>query len=288
MRHLLENSRCAAQISFAGRFFFFLLLALLHAPLQAQDQSSPAHLLTIWSGMLPIIIAAPHGGRSAIPAVPVRRGVGVAQFTIERDGNTAELTEAVAGKIQALLGTKPFLVIAHFERRYVDVNRPEGGAYESTLAKPYYAVYHQALQSAISAVRTRWGSGVLLDIHGQSAERDAIFRGTDNGRSVAAMRQKHGSEALTGPRSILGQLALKGYRILPDAAGNERERRYTGGYTTRTYGSHRGTQIDAIQLELGTNLRTHKNLDRTANDLAEAITGFARAFLPLSEARANP
>jgi N-formylglutamate amidohydrolase len=129
---------------------------------------------------------------------------------------------------------------------------------------------------------------LLLDIHGQGSEPDTIFRGTDNGKSVAALRQRHGSAALTGSESILGQLAAKGYKIIPNTAGDERERRYTGGYTTRTYGSHHGTCIDAIQLELGANLRSQKNLPRTADDLAEAAANFARAFLASNPMPANP
>ena len=286
MKSTCKDHRCEAPFRFSGRFFCFVLVAFLYAPLYAQDESGAARLLTIGSGMLPIIITAPHGGRSAIPGVPVRRGVGVAQFTIERDGNTAEIAQAVAGKIHERRGAKPFLIVAQFERRYVDANRPESGAYESATAKPYYDAYHRALESALAEVRARWGGGLLLDIHGQGAEPDAIFRGTDNGRSVAALQQKHGREALSGPQSILGQLAAKGYRILPGSA--EREQRYAGGYTTRTYGSHRGTQIDAIQLELGIDLRARRHLERTADDLAEAIVNFTRAFLPMSGARANP
>jgi N-formylglutamate amidohydrolase len=76
----------------------------------------------------------------------------------------------------------------------------------------------------------------------------------------------------------LGQLAARGYKIEPGAS-DDRERRYTGGYTTRTYGSHRGTRIDAIQLEFGTRLRARNNLARMASDLAEAIALFADAFL---------
>ncbi len=85
----------------------------------------------------------------------------------------------------------------------------------------------------------------------------------------------------------MGQLAAKGYKIEPGGTANDRERRYTGGYTTRTYGSHRGSRIDAIQLEFGTNLRSRINLERTANDLAEAIEIFAKAYLPLAESRAR-
>jgi N-formylglutamate amidohydrolase len=262
----------------AGHWLIALTL-FLQEPLFAQERAEPTKLLTVWMGMLPIILSAPHGGRESIPGVPVRRGVGVPQFTTERDNNTAELTEAVANIIGDRLGTKPFVVIARFERKYLDANRPHSAAYESAAAKPYYDAYHRALQDACERVRQQWAGGLLLDLHEQAAEADTIFRGTDNGRSVLELQKKFGKGALTGTKSIVGQLASKGYKILPNGAGDGREQRYTGGHTTRTYGSHRGTQIDAIQLEIGTNLRAKGNLDRTAIDLADAIVIFARQYL---------
>ena len=62
----------------------------------------------------------------------------------------------------------------------------------------------------------------------------------------------------------------------------ERESRYSGGYTTRTYGSHRRTGIDVIQLEFGSTLRARANLERTAADVAHAILAFSGAYLPLT------
>ena len=261
------------------------LATLLHASLDAQEKKTAAEFLTVWDGMLPIILSAPHGGRQAVPQLAPRRGIGVPQFTAERDNNTAELAEMVAGKIHERLGAKPFLVIAKFERKYIDANRSEAAAYETGAAKAYYDAYHQAIEAAANKINDSWSAGLLLDIHGQGAETDTIFRGTDNGRSVTALQRRFGREALTGPKSILGQLALKGYKIEPGGAANDRERRYTGGYTTRTYGSQRGASIDAIQLEFGTNLRARSNLERTAEDLARAIEVFAKMYLPLAEIR---
>jgi N-formylglutamate amidohydrolase len=281
--HGKETAR--ASMKKLTRVEFVALATLLHAPLDAQEKKQPADFLTVWPGMVPIILAAPHGGREAIPGVAARRGIGVPQFTTERDNNTAELAELVAGKISERLAAKPFLVIARFERKYVDVNRADATAYESAGAKPHYDAYHRALEAASHRVRQNWSAGVLLDIHGQGAAADTIFRGTNNGKSVSALEQKFGREAIVGPKSISGQLAAKGYKIEPGAAADGREHRYTGGYTTRTYGSHRGSRIDAIQLEFGTNLRSRRNLERTANDLAEAIESFAKAYLPLAISR---
>jgi N-formylglutamate amidohydrolase len=264
-----------------------LLATLLHAPLDAQEKQSTDSLI-VWTGMLPIILAAPHGGRQAIAGLEARRGVGVPQFTTERDSNTAELAELVAGKIGERMAAKPFLVIARFERKYIDANRADAAAYEAAGAKPHYDAYHQAIEAACDRIRQKWNGGLLLDIHGQGAEPDTIFRGTDNGKSVTALEQRFGRSAVTGPKSILGQLALKGYRIDPSGAANDRERRYVGGYTTRTYGSHRGSRIDAIQLEFGTNLRARNRVERTANDLAEAIVNFARDYLAGAGTPAHP
>jgi N-formylglutamate amidohydrolase len=73
----------------------------------------------------------------------------------------------------------------------------------------------------------------------------------------------------------------RGYQVLPSANNSYREDRYVGGYTVQTYGSHRETGIDAIQLEIGMRLRARPNLERTAADLAEAIAVFAQEYLPI-------
>jgi len=263
------------------RSILVVSITFLASSLWAQGQVESQKFLTLWAGMLPIILSAPHGGRQSIPGVSARRGIGVAQFTTERDSNTDELAEKIASKIEQKAGAKPFLVVAQFERKYVDANRPRNGAYESAAASAYYDAYHHALERACDQVRRDWGRGLLLDIHGQGAEAETVFRGTDNGKSVTELERSFGREALIGERSIFGQLKLRGYKIAPTLGETDREHRYTGGYTTRTYGSHRGTNIDAIQLEFGTSLRARANLERTATDLAEGILIFTRAYLPV-------
>lgn len=261
------------------RCLIFAAVGFFHSYCGAQSTQPNDKLMTLWAGTLPIILAAPHGGREAIPGIPPRRGVGVPQFTAERDSNTAELAEAVAVKLRQRVGATPFLIVARFERKFVDANRAPAAAYEAAQAKPYYDAYHRALGAAAETIRQQWGGGLLLDIHAQGAQAEAIYRGTDNGKSVSQLQSQFGSAALTGPKSVLGHLASIGYKILPDLAGQERETRYTGGFTTRTYGSHQGTKIDAIQLELGSTLRAKANLERTAADLAHAIEVFAREYL---------
>ncbi|HVO91333.1 MAG TPA: hypothetical protein VMT22_00745 [Terriglobales bacterium] len=236
-------------------------------------------------GDLPIILSAPHGGQRAVPDVPVRRGVGVRQFVTQRDNNTAELTRLIGAKLSARLSAKPFTIVAEFERKYIDANRAPENAYESTAAKAYYEAYHRALADSAEKLRRQWGFGIWFDIHGQTADSESIYRGTNNRKSVTALEQRSGIAALIGPRSVLGQMQAQGYKVLPELDEQGREKQYTGGYTTQVYGSHRGTKIDVMQLELGGNLRKKATLDRTAEDLAQAIAIFAKEYLPLLPAR---
>ena len=235
---------------------------------------------------MPIILSAPHGGRQSLPGVPARRGAGVIQFATGRDNNTDELAETIAVRLEKRLNAKPFLVIARIERKYLDANRPTESAYESREAQLYYDGYHNALREAHDRVSGEWGRGLLLDIHGQGAQAEAIYRGTGNGKTVVSLTQRFGTEAITGPKSIFSQLELMGYKVLPSTTESHKEQRYVGGYIVQTYGSHRGRSIDAIQLEIGTKLRARANLERTATDLAEAIAVFAQEYLPIMKSSA--
>jgi N-formylglutamate amidohydrolase len=264
-------------------------LLLLPLPTLGQDRpQTPDQLVTVRKGTLPVILSAPHGGRTPLAGVPVRRGAGVDKFVTSRDDNTAELAERLAARIEKRLGGKPYLVIARFERKFIDVNRPAAGAYEDPKAKPFYDAYHQALADFTREVQQDWGRGLLIDIHGQGAEADAVFRGTANGQTVKALTDRFGKAAVTGPRSVFGKLAEQGVRVIPANDSDEKEdKRYNGGHTVRTYGSHDGNAVDAIQLELGGKLRAKARLDDTAAKIAEAVRVFAAEYLPAEKRKAK-
>jgi N-formylglutamate amidohydrolase len=261
------------------RWLAFTVLLALSPSLPAQE---PAKLVTVRDGDCPIIVAAPHGGRLAVPNVAERKGDGVKKLVTVRDDNTDALAERLEKALEKSLGKRPFVVIARFDRKYIDANRAPKDAYEADAAKPTYDAYHAALRKASQAVQEKWGRGLLVDLHGQGADAAAIFRGTNDGKSVTLLLDRFGRSALVGPKSILGVLAKQGYSVIPANDSKDAEdKRFNGGHTVQTYGSKSGNTIDAIQLELGADLRKTKTLDRTASDLAEAISIFAREHLPL-------
>lgn len=260
------------------------LLGLVPGSRSAAGETKPEELVTVQKGTLPIIISAPHGGRKKVPEVPERLGVGVANFTTVMDNNTAELTEKLAAELGKRLDGKPWVVIARFERKYLDVNRPRDQSYETEKARPFYDAYHGPLEAACKAVKEKFGRGILLDIHGQGELPGSICRGTQNGKTVTLLRDRYGWPSVVGKKSILGLMEQGGYKIVPSCDADTKTKedtRFSGGFTVGNYGSHTGYAIDAIQLEFGSYLRDRdkEKYAKTATDLADALAIFHDEYL---------
>jgi N-formylglutamate amidohydrolase len=259
---------------------FVLSAAVALAP--GAEPPKPEEFVTVQKGTLPIIISAPHGGRKPVPDVPERVGKGLTNFHTMRDENTAELAEKFVAELEQALDAKPWVVIARFERKYLDANRSRAEGYESEKAKPYYDAYHDPLAAACKAVKEKFGRGLLLDIHGNAVYPNAICRGTQNLKTVALLKDREGMPAIRGKHSVLGRMEKLGYKVLPAADADEKTReepKYTGGYIVSTYGSHTAYGIDAIQLEFGTHFREKDKYPTTAKDLANAVRVFYEAYL---------
>ena len=91
---------------------------------------------------------------------------------------------ALATRVEKLLGAPPYLVAARFSRKYIDANRIEAEAIESPQAKPVYDAYHEQIRQF---------------------------------RTVAALLEKHGPDALIGPKSVFGAVEAKGLEALATA-----------------------------------------------------------------------
>lgn len=231
--------------------------------------------LVVEAGRLPVILTAPHGGREPIPDVPRR-----IHGTRLRDEGTLELAQVLSARLTALLGAPPYLVAARFSRTRIDANRPEDAALEHDAARPIYRAYHAHVRRFVAEVAERFpGGALLIDIHGQSAEPVAVLRGTQDGATVPRLLARHGAAALTGPASILGALAARGYTVVPPNTPPREPGEpaaYRGGFTVQTYAA----EIDALQLEFGLTLRGRPEL---AEDLAHAIARFATSYLAVRE-----
>lgn len=206
------------------------------------------------------------------------------KFVTGQDTRTFELATTAAKRVEEITGKKPYLVAMKAHRQYADVNRPEKEGVEDEKARVVHAAFHGQVREFVEELRKKFPQGaLLLDVHGQIASNDTIYRGTQNGTTVIKMVEKHGAGALTSEQSILGYLASKGIKIEPPNTppGTPPETRsFGGGYIVRSYGSHTTNGVDAIQLEFGGSFRTDsKKREETAKFLAEAIKVYTEKFL---------
>ena len=122
-----------------------ILSSLLGLP-PAARATEPADLVVLQSGTLPIILTAPHGGRMAVPGVGPRTAPDppqhAAKFATSVDSETDRLALGIAARIKALTQRDVYLVVARFDRKYIDANRPPRFAFDQPAAEPYYDFYH--------------------------------------------------------------------------------------------------------------------------------------------------
>jgi len=267
--------------------WLMLVLSVLPVCQGRAAESGPRGLVHAEAGTLPIVLTVPHGGHEAIPGVAPRRGnpklAGADLFNDQGDGGTDLLATMVAYELRRLTGQSAYLVIAKFERKYVDANRRLEAAIDSPAARAYYDAYHAAIRTFVDDVRRQHAAGLLLDIHGQIKAPDVLMRGTKNGTTIRRLMAQHGAAAMTGPDGLFGLLEAHGFAVFPSndlpIGGSSENAGFSGGYTVAQYGSHAVDGIDAVQLEFGRTYRTKARIDRTATEAARAIAAFYAAYL---------
>jgi N-formylglutamate amidohydrolase len=202
---------------------------------------------------------------------------------VTRDADTDKIAEGVAAEIKAATGKEVYLVIARFDRQFLDANRPPEIAFDSAAARPIHERYHGTIREFVDEIRANHKAGLLIDVHGQHKIADSLVRGTLNGKSVARLIKRAGFDAVTGPKGLFGLLEANGFKVFPTNAHPTKDKNedggFNGGHTTSTYGSHHADGIDALQFEYGIEYRRPRELDRTIKRTAKSILAFYHTYL---------
>lgn len=147
---------------------FSALLLLLAALVWSNDLPADdiifgsRRLIEYQPGTLPLIIAAPHGGREK-PADLPDRTLGV----VDIDANTQELARAVVEAVHEATGGRPHLIVCHLHRSKLDANRdlPEA-AQGNALASQAWREHHSFIEEACRKAVKDHGVAFLIDLHG--------------------------------------------------------------------------------------------------------------------------
>jgi N-formylglutamate amidohydrolase len=291
------------------------LLALLIWVLPASRAQEPVaeprfghrRFIEYQPGELPLILAAPHGGREKPVDLPDRR-----EGVLTMDANTQELARAVAAAVAARRGVRPHLVICHLHRAKLDANRElTEAAQGSAAAEQAWHEHHGFIEKACRAAVDRHGWAFLIDLHGHShpqaqvelgwlhhaadlAQPEAVLNATAfAARGSAELLARRSalpySEFLRGPTSLGALLENEGFPATPSPRLPVPIPPYfRGGYTlVRHCDAARG--VAGVQIEANRpRLRdTEANRQRFAEALAAALSRFLPRD-PTPETRTDP
>jgi len=244
------------------------------------------NFINFTKGTIPILITAPHGGSEQPIGVETRIGTDMAGNTVEsfnivKDSWTKDIAEDIQTKYIKNYGGIPYIVTAKFHRKYIDANRPEHQAFESEAARIHYENYHNKITEYIKDIKHKFGQGMLLDIHGQAQKPSEIIRGTRNGISVKNLVSNSGWDAIVGNNGFFGLLEDQGFSVepsnseVPTSTTPTPEGSLSGGTTVKFNGSHNIVGLDAIQFEIGSDIRFSESLRNTFTDnMSDNINSF--------------
>lgn len=252
-------------------------------------------------GHLPLVIAAPHGGKERPESIPDRR-----QGVKSADMNTQELARAVAAEIQHLTGKIPHLIVCRLHRVKLDPNREimeaaQGNPIAEAAWREHHAFITEACQNAVN----QHGQAFLIDLHGHShpihrlelgylhsvedlQSEPKVLNSTSmmaRGSLAALAGQSPISytELLRGPQSLGAFLEKQGLASTPSpSTPAPSEPFFKGGYTIATHCraelKTNGLQIEAPRPRIRD---TAENRNAFARGLSQALDAFFKQHLQL-------
>jgi N-formylglutamate amidohydrolase len=255
----------------------FLLAGLLAESSPARQVADPAVFVRSERGGLPILLSAPHGGREE-PAYMADRTCSTC-VTVT-DAFTTELTDEIAWALEERTGRRPWVVASLLRRTKLDPNREIGEAADGDPhAEAVWHVYHGTMAAWRDSIAVRFGTGLVLDIHGHghaiprlelgylasagdlratNTDLNAL-RGTRNSMNHLIATHPAGmsfADVIRGPESLGALFEASGYPSVPSPSSltpMAGEAYFSGGYITEQYGSRHGGVVDAVQLEANRN-----------------------------------
>jgi hypothetical protein len=242
-------------------------------------------------GTMPVILTCPHDGTEAPAKVTERSNAATppgCNFTTGRDLEASTVTEAVAQRILEETGLSPYVVIARFQRRFIDANRSAACAFTDADAQPFYDEYHSRIQGYVNQILAQNGNrGFLFDIHGTGGvdgDPADIYLGTANGATLAPgfdrtlLFMQHGLHGLLKwARRHQASPGVFRYTVSPADASTTESAEVNGGFTVRHYCD----PLNCVQIELQTEMRTDAvKRAMLIEDLAFALMNFVRRHAP--------
>lgn len=240
------------------------------SPLPENPKVGSTGYIQYWPGELPVVLAAPHGGRLLPKDIPNRP-----YGKLLRDTGTLELAVEMRAAMLKQYGRAPHLVVCQLARVKLDCNREvREAAQGNSKGQAAWAEYHGFLRDAETVVMSRYGKGIFLDIHGHAHPKPRIELGyllkslelqkndqqlnapdlaaRSSIRLLAGRTDVSFAALIRGSTSLGALLEQRGFSCVPSPSSQLEpdDLYFNGGYSTETHGSRDGVGLDAIQMEM--------------------------------------
>lgn len=255
------------------RLLFTILITLAVGSGHAEEVEPGASLFGQYQfieyipGDLPLVIAAPHGGRIRPSEIPTRT-----DGVMDIDANTQELARTIAAVIHAETGRHIHLVICHLHRSKLDANRDLFEASQgSDIAAHSWEEHHAYIDQACAAAVKQFGVAFLIDLHGHGhsdarvelgylhnsinladcdeALNESTYVNTSSLRWIADRSQYSFTDLLRGPQSFGALLEHEGFPATPSPRMPvPTEPFFRGGYTIQRH-CNAERSITGLQIE---------------------------------------
>lgn len=294
----------------------FLLAGLVFSLDPPTPSSSENRYVEYSPGNTNLIFTVPHDGQIRPKSIPTRKNgcrdvVGGVCFYPSKEGcqkpflckalifsdsNTHDFAKRSRAAFTESTGLVPHLIVSKLHRSKLDPNRAiEDAAQGSPEAEAAYNEFHDTIRRVQKSMSD---SGLLLDFHGQrhgqnSTELGYVYRKSDLNEgilptegvaSVSALLARTSispQDLIAGPGSLGALWEKAGYMAIPSPRQPSpgKLKYYRGGYITQTHGSSNGGVVDAIQLELPTELtNTTESRAKFASKIGGVIAEFHQRY----------
>ncbi len=255
------------------------------------------HFIEYISGDLPLVIAAPHGGRMKPEEIPTRT-----DGVVDIDANTQELARTIASVIHAETGRHTHLVICHLHRSKLDANRDLLEASQgSDIAAQAWQEHHAYIDQACEAAVKQFGIAFLIDLHGHGhsdarvelgylhnaldladcdeALNESTYVNTSSLRWIADRSQYSFTELLRGPQSLGAMLEREGFPATPSPRMPvPTEPFFRGGYTIQR---HCIAQRNIAGLQIEANRPRLRDTTENRLKFSRALVKVLHTYFPL-------
>lgn len=253
-------------------------------------------------GELPLVLAAPHGGRLTPEEIPNRTN-GVTDI----DANTQELARTIAAVVHAETGRYIHLVVCRLHRSKLDANRDLAEAAQGNAsAEQAWKEHHAFIETACEAAVRQFGVAFLIDLHGHGhadprvelgylhnaldladcdeALNESTYVNASSLRWIVERSNLNHVDLLRGPLSLGAMLEAHGFPATPSPRMRvPTEPFFRGGYTIARH-CKADKNITGLQIEANRpRLRdTEENRLRFARALVESLREFFPAHLGMT------